>query len=121
MAIGTYLSMVIMNVIKGAVNTLIVCWADAPDRIQENHPELIQEMLDAWCSTFPNCGLYNPSSSASVPSGNNTATTTTMTTSLDNADSSTPLPLPSSRQQNAPLLGDGQQQQQESYGATAVI
>ena len=120
MAIGTYLSMVIMNVIKGAVNTLIVCWADAPDRIQENHPELIQEMLDAWCSTFPNCGLYNPSSASASSGNNNTATTTTMTTSLD-ADNSNPLPpLPSSRQQNAPLLGDGQQQQ-ESYGATAVL
>ena len=115
MAIGTYLSMVIMNVIKGAVNTLIVCWADAPDRIQENHPELIQEMLDAWCSTFPNCGLYNPSS-ASVSSGSNN--NTTMTTSLD-ADSNPLPPLPSNRQQNAPLLNG--QQQQESYGATAVI
>ena len=53
-----------MNVIKGAVNTLIVCWADAPSKLQENHPELAQEMLEAWCLIFPNCGLYPATAAA---------------------------------------------------------
>jgi hypothetical protein len=55
-----------MNVIKGAVNTLIVCWADAPSKLQENHPELTQEMLEAWCLIFPNCGLYPATAAASL-------------------------------------------------------
>jgi hypothetical protein len=57
-----------MNVIKGAVNTLIVCWADAPSKLQENHPELTQEMLEAWCLTFPCCGLHRATSAASASS-----------------------------------------------------
>ena len=42
-----------VNVIQGAVNTLIVCWADSPSRLEENHPELAREMRDAWRAAFP--------------------------------------------------------------------
>ena len=94
-AIGIYLSSVIMNVIKGAVNTLIVCWADSPNRIQENHPELSQEMLDAWCSTFPQCGLYNPRRATLDGNG----------------------AQPPPRQERDPL----QPQQAPSYGSTAMV
>jgi hypothetical protein len=51
--IGYIVSAVMVNVIQGAVNTLIVCWADSPSRLEENHPELAQEMRDAWRAAFP--------------------------------------------------------------------
>jgi hypothetical protein len=43
---------VMMNVIKGAVNTLIVCWADSPAVLESQHPALTNEMADAWTSVF---------------------------------------------------------------------
>jgi hypothetical protein len=42
-----------MNVIKGAVNTLIVCWADSPEVFEMNHPTHTKEMVDSWRSAFP--------------------------------------------------------------------
>eukprot|EP00957_Ditylum_brightwellii_P159359 12130092-Ditylum_brightwellii.AAC.1 len=44
-----------MNVIKKATNTLIVCYADSPAMLEENHPELAQEIAKAWISAFPDC------------------------------------------------------------------
>jgi hypothetical protein len=43
-----------MNVVKGAVNTMIVCWADSPRVFEMNHPQLTAEMSDAWGKVFPN-------------------------------------------------------------------
>lgn len=42
-----------MNVVKGAVNTLIVCWADSPAVFELNHPALTTEMTESWRSVFP--------------------------------------------------------------------
>ena len=42
-----------MSVVRGAVNTLIVCWADSPARLEENHPEATKDMADAWTAVFP--------------------------------------------------------------------
>eukprot|EP00934_Nitzschia_sp_Nitz4_P003490 Nitzschia sp. Nitz4//scaffold10_size219509//182653//184590//NITZ4_001458-RA/size219509-augustus-gene-0.254-mRNA-1//1//CDS//3329533010//3480//frame0 len=51
--VGTLVSAVMMSVLRGGVNTLIVCFADAPDKLQENHPELTREMINAWAEAFP--------------------------------------------------------------------
>lgn len=42
-----------MSVVRGAANTLIVCFADSPGRLGENHPELTTEIVDAWAAAFP--------------------------------------------------------------------
>jgi len=42
-----------MSVIQGGLNTLVVCFADSPALLEENHPELTQEMIDAWAESFP--------------------------------------------------------------------
>jgi hypothetical protein len=47
-----------MNVIKGAVNTLIVCWADSPSKMEENHPKLMKELHTAWSSVFPESEMH---------------------------------------------------------------
>lgn len=47
-----------MNVVKGAVNTIVVCWADSPTVFEDNHPELTREMAESWNSVFPDIGVY---------------------------------------------------------------
>jgi len=42
-----------MNVVQGAVNTLIVCWADSPAKLELEHPVLTAEMAESWTSVFP--------------------------------------------------------------------
>jgi hypothetical protein len=51
--LGAVIASVMMSVVRGGVNTLIVCFADSPARLQENHPELTLELLDAWAKAFP--------------------------------------------------------------------
>jgi hypothetical protein len=47
-----------MNVVKGAVNTLIVCWADSPAILENNHPALTREMAESWQSVFPDAAVH---------------------------------------------------------------
>jgi hypothetical protein len=69
--IGCFVSSVMMSVVKGAANTLIVCWADAPVRLEANHPELAQEMIEAWSSSFPDTRVIHTTttSEATTESG----------------------------------------------------
>lgn len=46
-----------MNVIQGAVNALIVCWADSPAKLSHEHPVLTSEMAEAWTEAFPELRL----------------------------------------------------------------
>ena len=46
-------SSVLMNVVKGAVNTVIVCWADNQGRIMAEHANMGEELLAAWAKSFP--------------------------------------------------------------------
>ena len=38
-----------MGVIESAINTVLVCFAEAPEEFEENHPEHSQEMREASC------------------------------------------------------------------------
>lgn len=51
--VGAVVCAVNMSVVRGAVNTMIVCFADSPLQIEQNHPELIQEVVTAWSDAFP--------------------------------------------------------------------
>jgi hypothetical protein len=55
--VGITVSSVMMNVVRGAVNTLIVCFADDPSKLEDNHPELTHRMSQAWAAAFPDAGL----------------------------------------------------------------
>lgn len=50
--IGLWVASVMMNVLKGAVNTLIVCWADSPAAMEAQHPELTRELSSTWSGSF---------------------------------------------------------------------
>lgn len=51
--IGVAISSVMMNVVMGAVNTLIVCFADAPAKLEQNHPHIVRDIAETWRSVFP--------------------------------------------------------------------
>jgi hypothetical protein len=51
--IGIAVSSVMINVVKGAVNCLIVCFADAPAKLEDNHPHDCRELAETWSAVFP--------------------------------------------------------------------
>lgn len=51
--IGLVVISITMSVIASAVNTVIVCFADAPSEFQSNHPELSNKMRAAWLGAYP--------------------------------------------------------------------
>ena len=55
--VGLLLSSIMLGVVNSAINTVIVCYADAPGEFQMNHPELSGEMRMAWTQAWP--GLVN--------------------------------------------------------------
>lgn len=55
--IGIAVCSVMMNVIQGAVNTLIVCFADDPGKLEDNHPEEAHAMVDSWTALFPDANM----------------------------------------------------------------
>lgn len=57
LVVGMAVSGVMMNVVRGAVNTLIVCFADDPAKLEENHPSLTHQMAQAWNAAFPEAGI----------------------------------------------------------------
>lgn len=58
--VGIFIASIMMNVIKGAVNTVIVCYADSPAKLEGNHPQLTYQMAKSWVAVFPNCGVHIP-------------------------------------------------------------
>jgi len=49
---GTAICHTIMGVIESAVNTVLVCFAEAPEEFEENHSELNQKMREAWLQVY---------------------------------------------------------------------
>jgi hypothetical protein len=58
--IGLWIVSVMMNVLKGAVNTMIVCWADSPAVMAMQHPTLTKEMTEAWSEVFSTVNVGTP-------------------------------------------------------------
>ena len=58
--VGIFIASIMMNVLKGAVNTVIVCYADGPQKLEQNHPQLTYNMAKSWVSVFPECGVRIP-------------------------------------------------------------
>jgi len=53
LVVGFVFSSILMNVVGGAVNTVIVCYAESPAEFQQNHPILSGEMRQAWMQAWP--------------------------------------------------------------------
>mmetsp|Transcript_20316 Transcript_20316/g.40212 ORF Transcript_20316/g.40212 Transcript_20316/m.40212 type:complete len:589 (-) Transcript_20316:182-1948(-) len=51
--IGTVLTSTLMTIVSSAVNTVIVCYAEAPQEFQTNHPKLSEDMRAAWRQAWP--------------------------------------------------------------------
>jgi Plasma-membrane choline transporter len=51
--VGIAMASVMMSVVRGAINTLIVCYADAPGKLEDNHPEETAKLSKAWSSIHP--------------------------------------------------------------------
>jgi hypothetical protein len=51
--VGFVFSSILMNVVGGAVNTVIVCYAESPAEFQQNHPVLANEMRTAYMEAWP--------------------------------------------------------------------
>eukprot|EP00545_Synedropsis_sp_CCMP1620_P000608 CAMPEP_0119011304 /NCGR_PEP_ID=MMETSP1176-20130426/5585_1 /TAXON_ID=265551 /ORGANISM="Synedropsis recta cf, Strain CCMP1620" /LENGTH=534 /DNA_ID=CAMNT_0006964105 /DNA_START=28 /DNA_END=1632 /DNA_ORIENTATION=+ len=55
---GFALAATLFSVVSSAVNTVIVCYAEAPAEFQQNHPKLSEEMRAAWKQAWPNDFSY---------------------------------------------------------------
>jgi len=53
---GLVLASILMSTIASAVNTVIVCFAEAPAEFEANHPDLSRKMRETWLESYPNCG-----------------------------------------------------------------
>jgi len=51
--VGAILSLTLFSVVSSAVNTVIVCYAEAPSEFQSNHPRLSDNMRDSWRQAWP--------------------------------------------------------------------
>lgn len=51
--VGIVLTSITMSIVGGSVNTVIVCYADAPAEFQRNHPALSDKMRETWRGSFP--------------------------------------------------------------------
>ena len=51
--VGYLFASITMSVVASAVNTVIVCFAEAPAEFEQNHPLLSQEMRGAWVRAWP--------------------------------------------------------------------
>jgi hypothetical protein len=51
--VGILLSSILFAVVGSAVNTVIVCYAEAPAEFQMNHPQLAADMRSAWVQAWP--------------------------------------------------------------------
>lgn len=53
MVIGYIACNTLFSLISSGVNTVIVCFAEAPGEFQVNHPQLASEMIQSWREAYP--------------------------------------------------------------------
>ena len=51
--IGHGVCATLFSVVSSSVNTVIVCFAEAPNEFERNHPQLSNEMRDSWRQAWP--------------------------------------------------------------------
>lgn len=60
---GVVLTNTLLSLVSAAVNTVIVCYADAPSEFRVNHPKLSDDMQEGWATAWPEQFRYPSSSS----------------------------------------------------------
>lgn len=50
---GLVLTTTLLSLVSSAVNTVIVCYADAPSEFRLNHSKLSQDMREGWAAAWP--------------------------------------------------------------------
>jgi uncharacterized membrane protein len=50
---GSVVSGILMSVVVSAVDTVVVCFAESPWDLCDNHPVLSQRMEQTWAATYP--------------------------------------------------------------------
>ncbi len=56
--IGFALAYILMGVVMSAVDSVIVCFAEAPGEFETHHPALSRDMVEAWRLVYPDeCGF----------------------------------------------------------------
>jgi hypothetical protein len=57
-AYGILSSILVLNVVSSAVDTVVVCFAESPNELRANHPQVAQRMIQAWRAAYPSdCGF----------------------------------------------------------------
>jgi hypothetical protein len=56
--VGFMFSSIMFSVVLSAVDTIVVCYCEAPLDFQMNYPELYDAMTEAWMKIYPAC--WNP-------------------------------------------------------------
>lgn len=51
--VGMLFASTVLSIVLSAVDTILVCWAEAPLDLQQNHPEHYDAMHDAWQKVYP--------------------------------------------------------------------
>lgn len=60
---GLVLTSTLLSLVSAAVNTVIVCYADAPSEFKLNHPKLAEDMYSGWSKAWPDDFRYSSPSS----------------------------------------------------------
>lgn len=55
--VGLIVSATMVNIVLSAIKAVIVCYADHPFKLYENHPEETTEMTNAIAIVFPNVAV----------------------------------------------------------------
>ena len=50
--IGMILSGIFFGLLSSAVDSIIVCYAEAPNELEESHPDIAQEMSQTWADAW---------------------------------------------------------------------
>jgi hypothetical protein len=53
--VGLVVSSVLFGIISSSVNSVIVLFAASPVHFEQNHPDLSEEMRNAWREVWPGC------------------------------------------------------------------
>ena len=51
--IGFVMCSTLFSLVSSAVNTVIVCYAEAPHEFEQNHPQLSEQMRSSWRQAYP--------------------------------------------------------------------
>jgi len=51
--VGIILAGIMMGVLSSAVDTVLVCYCEAPRELQENHPDISRELETTWATAWP--------------------------------------------------------------------